>query len=64
MKCNMEDVYERDIRSKHEDQTFMRPQCTAVQPRSPSNTVKVELAQNLQITVNLKKVKRYFSRPK
>jgi hypothetical protein len=28
-----------------------------------SNTVKVELAQNLQLTVNLKNVKRYFSRP-
>jgi hypothetical protein len=29
-----------------------------------SNTVKVELVQNLQLTVNLKNVKRYFSRPK
>jgi hypothetical protein len=29
-----------------------------------SKTVKVELFQNLQITVNLKNVKRYFSRPK
>jgi hypothetical protein len=29
-----------------------------------SNTVKVELFQNLQMTINLKNVKRYFSRPK
>jgi hypothetical protein len=27
-----------------------------------SNTVKVKLFQNLQITINLKNVKRYFSR--
>jgi hypothetical protein len=28
-----------------------------------SNMVKVELVQNLQLTINLKNVKRYFSRP-
>jgi hypothetical protein len=28
-----------------------------------SNTVKVELAQNLQLTTNVKNIKRYFSGP-